>query len=114
MNARTTLAAVLAALAFGNVTACAGQEDSEEIERSDLGDKWPLTVDRGTLRCEGSGGIGDVIFTTEDGTEYSVNGAAKSTGKYEDIMEIWADNPDVEGLKVDMSALTERGLALCD
>jgi hypothetical protein len=45
---------------------------------------------------------------------YAVNGLAKGTDKYADIMAIWADNPDVPGLKKDMSGLTDEGLSLCD
>jgi hypothetical protein len=78
-----------------------------------MGSEWPLTVDRGELSCNGSGGVGEVVFTSKDGTEYSVNGLAKGTGKYTDIMDIWADDPSVSGLKIDMGPLTEKGLSLC-
>lgn len=85
-----------------------------EVSRQSMGDEWPLTVEAGTLSCQGSGGIGEVVFTAEDGTRYSVNGLAKQTGKYEDIMSIWAEDPNLAGLKINMSPLLERGLALCE
>jgi hypothetical protein len=63
--------------------------DGVEVSAAELGDKWPLTVDRGTLRCEGDI---DVIFTAPDGTEYGVNGTALDHG-FKDIDPIWATAP---------------------
>jgi hypothetical protein len=78
---------------------CGGSSEEDQsrvISRADLGSKWPLTVESGTLRCGGSGGVGAVTFATGSAT-YAVNGTAK-------------DDP---GLKLDMGALTDEGLKLC-
>jgi hypothetical protein len=79
-----------------------------EVSAADLGSDWPLTVDRGTLGCEGGGAV---TFTTEVGTTYAVNGLALSSTSYPDVEAIWADAPG--GLKKDITPLIQRGLALC-
>ncbi len=43
-----------------------------------------------------------------------MNGAARGMDEWPDIDPIWADDPDVKGLKVNIGPLIERGLALCD
>jgi hypothetical protein len=87
---------------------------SLSVSRTEFGKDWPLTVDRGTLSCDGSG----VIFTTGEGDEYGVNGTAKGLG-YPEIDPIWKENDsyDLPGdgppLRVDISPLIDRGLELC-
>lgn len=77
--------------------------------------KWPLTVERGQLRCIGSRGAGAVVFLTPDGTNYAVNGTAKT--QLPDVAEIdaiWANDRSLgAGLKKDIGPLIERGLKLC-
>ncbi|GAB3783882.1 hypothetical protein GCM10027601_17000 [Nocardioides ungokensis] len=80
-----------------------------------MGKKWPLTVDSGTLSCDGSNGVGAVVFTASDGTKYALNGTAKSSGNYADIRPIWADDKALGyGLKKDISPLIDKGLTLCE
>lgn len=90
--------------------------DDGAISRADLGEKWPLTVESGTLACDGvAEGAGDVTFTSE-GTTYALNGLAKGRAArngWAEIDPIWADDPDVPGLKVNIGPLIDRGLALC-
>lgn len=92
------------------LAACSsGPAHEKKISRTDLGDQWPLTVDSGTIACrDGS----SVVFTA-DGTTYAVNGTAKGENKYPEIDQIWAADPSVSGLKKDISALLDAGLALC-
>lgn len=82
------------------------------VSRATFGERWPLTVEEGVLACRGSGGVGAVTFTAGN-TTYAVNGIAVQDGTFTDIKAIWADNPDVAGLKKDIGPLIERGLALC-
>jgi hypothetical protein len=79
------------------------------VTREDMGDNWPLTVDGGTLHCEGAGAV---TFTTDDGTTYAVNGLALGMHKWPDIDPLWADASG--GLKKDIGPLIERGLSLCN
>jgi hypothetical protein len=106
------LAFALAVPAF--LLAGCGSSDGEGVSRSNFessGRTWPLTVDSGTLSCEPGS---RVLFTSEDGDVYSVNGLAKGDGDWLDIDAIWADDGSGLGLKVPMSDLTEAGLDLCE
>lgn len=85
------------------------------VSREMIGDGWPLTIENGILACDGSRGVGAVIFRT-GGKVYAVNGIAKQRAErngWQDIAPIWADNPSVAGLKKDIGPLIERGLMLC-
>lgn len=90
----------------------AAQPPREElVTQQELGDAWPLTVDGGHLRCIRAGAV---VFRAPDGSDYAVNGMAKSMG-YPDIGPIWADHPKAlfAGHKVSIGPLIQRGLALC-
>lgn len=84
----------------------ASATNAQPVSAADFGDKWPLTVDSGVLRCEEQA----VVFRYE-GVDYAVNGTAKSRG-YPPIDPIWADG-DLEGTKKDIGPLIQRGLELC-
>lgn len=92
------------------------------ISRSSLGDVWPFTVDSGLLAANPTGRLGDgtliaeVTFTT-GGKTYWVNGIAKGTHKYNDLYEIWADDPKVPrelAIKKDMGPIIDMGLRLAE
>lgn len=103
---RAILAACLAVAV--SLTGCGeGNVSSDEF-----GSDWPLTVDSGDLRCEGSEGFGAVVFTDPGGDEYGLNGVALSQG-YPPIDPIWKNDPDLAGLKISIGALIDRGLSLC-
>lgn len=70
--------------------------------------EWPLTVERIGFECPGGG---QLVVVTEDGSKYAGNGLAK--GEYDDIAPIWKDDPDVDGLKVDIGELIEWGNSKC-
>ena len=85
---------------------------SETIASAEYGDRWPLTVESGRVECRG---WASVVFHT-GGKTYAVNGLALSLTDYPDIREIWRDDPDDaygQGLKIDISPILDRGLALC-
>jgi hypothetical protein len=86
----------------------AGNETS--ISSDEFGNEWPLTVDEGIVRCEGAG----EVYFTADGTTYSVNGLAMGNSDLPDIDVIWADDPEISGLKINISPIIDRGLELCD
>jgi hypothetical protein len=103
---RVTLLAV-AVLALG---ACGSDSDDKyRVSRNLIGEDWPLTVDEGTLHCHSHA----IVFTDPDGNEWAVNGQAISAG-YAEIDPIWADNPDIDGAKLNLSALNPFGLTICD
>lgn len=74
-----------------------------------FGDAWPLTAERGALRCE----EGRIVFTSPEGREYGINGTALDAG-YPRIDPIWKDAPSSEyAPKMDLGPLLDRGLELC-
>lgn len=81
-----------------------------DISKQEFGEDWPLTVDHGTLGCYETYGI---VFTAPDGIEYTVNGTAKSADDLKEIDEIWADDPQIDGAKINIGPLIDRGLELC-
>lgn len=84
------------------------QPTSVEVSRSDFGEDWPLTVSSGVLRCEAPQAV---VFSTGD-QAYAVNGMANTQG-YQEIDAIWRDNPDIQGAKINIGPLIDRGLELC-
>ncbi|MFN8169291.1 MAG: DUF2511 domain-containing protein [Candidatus Nanopelagicales bacterium] len=98
------------------LTACGGSSASgsstKEVTKADFGAAWPLTVDGGTLACNGSGGVG-VVTITVDGTVYALNGTAKGQKAGIDIAPIWAADPDIQGAKKNIGVLIDEGLKLC-
>lgn len=107
---RATLAALLMTAALA-ATAC-GSEEKQIVANRDvaegMGEEWPLTVDEGQIRCPGGG----QLVLEVDGTEYALNGLAQGAG-YADIDPIWADDPEVDGLKVDVGWLISYGNTNC-
>ena len=93
---------------------------TQEIRREELGDEWPLTVPRGTLNCmypvDGSLSRPALLITV-DGTTYGINGTASGGHAarfgWQDIRQIWKDNPAIPGTKIPITALINRGAALC-
>jgi hypothetical protein len=87
------------------------------ITRTDLGQQWPLTVDYGVVACQnknaGGQGLKIATFIGPDGTEYALNGTAKSHTNAEDIDPIWAPDPNVTGLKIGIGPLIDHALTLC-
>jgi hypothetical protein len=125
---RVTLVLAFATLAMA---ACSGNDNdgtsgqdtssSEEtqtsglsVSREEFGGDWPLTVDEGTLNCEGAAEVGAVTFTAPNGVTYAVNGLAIGQDRWPEIDAIWADNPDIPGTKKNIGPLIDRGLELCD
>jgi hypothetical protein len=89
---------------------------SAKIMESEYGEKWPLSVQTGTLNCTPLGTLALVTFTA-NGITYAVNGTAKARAKqngWREIDEIWKDNPNPKyGPKINISPIVEKGLSLC-
>lgn len=79
-------------------------------------DPWPLTSESGLLFCDPFGeGVSAVVYAPDEEPDafYAVNGMAATIG-YDEIDPIWADRPDSDSLKVNIGALIDAGLSLCD
>ena len=80
-----------------------------EVTAEQFGDKWPLTVEKGTLHCEPPTRI---VFTAPDGQKYGVNGSASND--YVTIIEITKDTESMgQKFKMDPSILIDEGINLC-
>lgn len=82
-----------------------------------FGADWPLTVSYVVVGCEEKTIEGRLLqlvtLETPDGTAHAVNGSARDHTNLPDITPIWAANPAVEGLNIDISPVIDAGLALC-
>lgn len=78
------------------------------IFKSDFGDSWPFTVERGVLGCEDKR---YPYFETMYGT-YWLTGMRKPS--YKDVAEIWLDNPNIAGTKISLSNVIDEALKMCN
>lgn len=85
---------------------------------SDFGDEWPLTVPYGVVKCQNReiGGLELQVITFTDSTKkaWAVNGTARTHTDYPDIDPIWADDPELEGAKVNISPVIDAGMEICE
>ncbi len=89
----------------------------ERVARTDLGDRWPLTVAAGTVICSSQGSRQIATFLPEASTrEYALNGTADSMG-WPSIRPIWADDDRPgfrgQGIKKSIGPIISAALALC-
>lgn len=70
---------------------------------------WPFTVDAGVLRCRTHTGV---TFQPAGGVEYGLNGSAQAMG-YPSPEVVWAADPAVAGLRLDLGPAIALGQALC-
>ena len=105
--------AMALSLCFG-ISACG--DDTHKLSKAqfvDMGyseEYWPWTSDDTTVKCVGNGRVVMEI----DGTDYPLNGRAKEFGDAEgDLNDVWIDNPDVDGLKIDASDYDHVALGYC-
>ncbi|WP_454783989.1 DUF2511 domain-containing protein [Legionella sp. WA2024007413] len=89
-------------------------ENTKFYSQEQFGAKWPFTVNEGYLACEPHNAV---IFITNDGKKYGVNGIAQSTRKYLKLEEIWKPNlePGLESSKMSLpDNFIQDGLSLCE
>jgi hypothetical protein len=92
-------------------------DDPGLLISTDFGEDWPLTVPYAVVDCENitAGGRQLQVASVEapDGTVYTGNGTAKDHTDLPDIDPIWAQDPDVAGLKISIEPVLEAALRLC-
>jgi hypothetical protein len=91
---RTLIAAFLALAGCGPQNPLAGYEHAQMVRKSELGDKWPFTVDSVIVHCEK--GI-YYLVTVPGGETYALNGTATSTHQYKEIEAIWLHDAKLGG-----------------
>jgi hypothetical protein len=82
---------------------------SRTVSRSQYGNDWPLSVDRGELRCYPN--LGGAVAFAASGTLYALNDAARRHG-YVAIRPIRTTEMGPPGLK-DLGPLLRDGASLC-
>jgi hypothetical protein len=91
--------------------------EGREVTKEEFGEDWPFTVERGFVDCTNlSGGLREAVFRS-GGMTYALNGTARSRAKaqgYEDVMDIWRDDPNNPGLKIDIGPILDLALQECD
>lgn len=92
------------------LSACGSEPKTLAITSAQYGDKWPLTVEKGTLSCEP---LDRIIFTTSEGQRFGVNGSASSNQL--SILEIAKETENLGvKFKMDTSFLIDEGMKLCN
>ena len=102
-----------------------GCSDSKEVKvkertitKQELKNQWPIkTTDKAIIKCylEPDGTKAPVVVV--NGIPYGLTGYADMHYGQNDLKafnKIWADDPRLKGLKVDLSKLTDEALKLCD
>lgn len=82
------------------------------VSRALLGDKWPLTVEEGTIVCDRSA----ILFRDPAGQLYAVNGTAQTlrgSKGWRDIHDIDVPDPVTQGTIISLQPLLDVGLELC-
>lgn len=74
------------------------------ITKNEFGDKWAFTVESGYVYSINN----CAIFKVGD-ISYGLNGIAIKAG-YRDINEIWKDDPNFSGLKIDIGPFIDLAL----
>ncbi len=90
---------LLSACGDGSAVPAGKSVNSADFARAGL--KWPLTVEQGSIGCDGM----SYWFKTNDGTAYALNGMATQSGGYQPIEPIWAEDEKM------MTELRNAGVA---
>lgn len=115
---------ILLLLAIG-IASCSSKQSFKEISKSEFGDQWPFTVEKGILECipqkkvDGlpENSMNAIIFTV-GATQYAVNGAATAKAGengYQEIIEIMRDDESIGGgAKMSIQPIIDEGLKICN
>ena len=82
---------------------------------ADYGDRWPLTIPEVQIECLFGSAV--VVTDRSTGQRYAVNGTALSQLERLNAVRVdavWKPDPDLPGLKVNISPLLDAGLRLCN
>lgn len=83
------------------------------VSKALMGDKWPLSIDEGTIVCDRTA----ILLRVPDGHLYAVNGTARSQVPkfgWIDVREITLPDPNIAGLIMNVQPIIDQGLTLCN
>lgn len=110
LGAAAVVLIVCAVLAF--VLFAGGGEEAHAhtrvVSKAEFGQRWPLTVEKGELRCN-KGAVTIVV----DGKPYALNAKAQNRHLGGALGPLWAPNPKLEGARMSTGELIGHGLKLC-
>lgn len=91
-----------------------GDEKGKAIRQNEYGVDWPFTVEEGRLSCVWHSGRRQIVtFIVPDGTEYALNGHARSSGFFRPVQSIQKPDPSSPRLYKSLNPVIENGLKLC-
>lgn len=89
--------------------------DPGYVSQEQLGAAWPFTVPYGALLCEVWGPQQEVapvvLFAAPDGTLYAIKRHGEFFLELPPVEDIWL--PELDGHRVSIEPITDRGLELC-
>ena len=108
---------VVAGLLFLGCSDSSNNVKERTITKKELGIYWPFkNADKAIIKCYKDGDIKAPVVVV-NGKAYGLTGYADMHYGQDDlkaINKIWADDPRIKGLKVDLGPITEKALELCD
>lgn len=108
-NQETAFAQIDEDLAGDAATAAPASAAPGAISQATMGDAWPFTVEAGEVKCTN----GNHLVFVANGVTYAVNGAAKSSGNYQDIETIRRPDPTDTRYPMSLQPILDIGLPLC-
>src|SRR5262245_41973470 len=98
-------------LAAGLVACSEARSTGIPVSRADYGERWPFTMEAGTIRCTPEGPQSTRTFVTLDtgtGIQFGLNGAARTFG-YPDVTDALQAGKTL----ADVQPFIALGLPLC-
>lgn len=104
---------LLALAGCGTQNPAARYQNAQTVTKAELGDKWPFTIDTVIVHCEEQGLY--KVVSSPAGVTYGLNGTSKSSGKYQDIEQIWRKDDRYGGsARIDIGPILEIANQNCD
>lgn len=89
----------------------------QAVDKKSFKGTWPFSFSEGQLQCL-KGGV--YIMNFDDNKVYALTGLARNLGKswgaqpLDPQTPVWLNNPEINGMKMDLSDITNAALKLCD
>jgi hypothetical protein len=99
----------IAVVALAVVVRPAVADGGRRLTKAEFGEKWPLSVDEGVVRCLAM----SVVVFEANGKTYAVNGTAKGLAKergFLSIDSIWLEDPKFTEMAKEIAASQGRPL----
>ena len=113
MKKLTSINTILLTLLALLLAGCGG-EKGKAIRQNEYEVDWPFTVEEGRLSCVWHSERRQIVtFITQNGTEYALNGHARSSGFFRPVEPIHKPDSSSPRLYKSLNPVIENGLKLC-